>query len=139
MSKRVTWEPVPMGEIVLVDPDDSQLGDTIIVDATGCFMRVCEDHRQAEVWLPDTLRLCRQVEEREEPRSLDAPDSPGWWAFEGRIADADGEKQLVCNLVRLTNGKLYVMTGSIYRADAMVGKWYRLTMPWSEEYNADSH
>lgn len=65
MTKR--WEPVPMGVIVLVDPDDSQLGDSIVVDGVGCFMRVNEDHRQAEVWLPDDLRLCRLVDDDQSP------------------------------------------------------------------------
>ena len=68
---------------------------------------------------------------------LDAPDAPGWWAWEGYINYARG-----CDPTRIHREVVRVYWGSVsqqwqvvrehgrHPAYMLVGKWYRLTMPW---------
>jgi hypothetical protein len=63
---------------------------------------------------------------------LDAPDSPGWWAFEGKwnSEKVTGTFRDIAE-VQLFQGELQVALGGDWEpVTRWIGKWYRLTMPW---------
>ena len=81
--------------------------------------------------LPDSYALCRLVD-APAPQALDMPDGPGWWAFEGQWkAQDNGNKWTHVFKIEEHNGTLYVAADDdLETRDFLVGKWYRLTMPW---------
>lgn len=66
--------------------------------------------------------------------AMEQPDSPGWWAFEGKWDTArEGTYFRSAGEVKLWDGILIVPFGDdwepVYR---WVGKWYRLSIPWDK-------
>lgn len=89
--------------------------------------------------LPDNIRLCQLVDvDVDTPQPMDAPDGPGWWAFEGKLFDSTEDDDMVRMVVDVRessfNRQLYASRAqnpySWNVKTEMFGKWYRLTMPW---------
>lgn len=63
------------------------------------------------------------------------PDSPGYWAFEGYISYApDRIERKVVRVFWGTITKTWQTVSENGRRPAymMIGKWWRLTMPWEQ-------
>lgn len=66
---------------------------------------------------------------------LEQPDSPGWWAFEGKWNSeaVTGTFQDVCE-VQIFQGELQASLGFDWEpVGSWVGKWYRLHLPWEAQ------
>lgn len=87
--------------------------------------------------------LCRLTDA---PPPLDMPDGPGWWAWEGYIKYSDDtllmsyvQREVVRVYWGSKSKRLYGKHGhgkytyGIHPTSVMVGKWYRLHMPWDKE------
>ena len=97
--------------------------------------------------LPDGLAMCignsmiavRDSYEQTHSAMSDAPDSPGWWAWEGYINYMNGANpnKIEREVVRVFWGKTtnewhVVRERGRHPAKMLIGKWYKLTMPWKE-------
>ena len=87
----------------------------------------------------DELALCHLTDNA----AVDMPDGPGWWAWEGYIKYSDDTSLMSYvqrEVVRVYWGskskRLYGKHGhgkytyGIHPVNVMIGKWYRLVMPW---------
>lgn len=66
---------------------------------------------------------------------LDAPDGPGWWAFEGHEDDDIGDRlRVVGQIIELPLSKQLIFETRFqsYLVEYLRGKWYRLTIPWDQ-------
>lgn len=129
-----------------VPVEDGEYVHDSIIDGR-VVMKIDDDGETIQTWdtdgygpesihlQPFSFRLCRLTDE---PPPLDMPDGPGLWAWEGYInyddgdVDANNMQREVCRVERGNSGKLwvYIFGGPVHRAEIMIGKWYRLTMPW---------
>lgn len=69
--------------------------------------------------------------------ALDAPDSPGFWAFEGTVEiDPNDVMRFPCEVVAgyKEDSHYYVRTvWNVYPLGFFKGKWTRLWLPWQEQ------
>jgi hypothetical protein len=79
------------------------------------------------------------VREQRAQAALLAPDSPGFWAWEGYFNFGDDDvdpndiQQRLCEVRQFGDTLCAIATrGGAYSPKCMVGKWYRLTMPWEQ-------
>lgn len=129
------WQPV--GEKFILTHDTGLIGmpkqfvrwnaddQSILVGADDGNFHHCP--------LPDDIRLCR-LSPQPQQQGLDFPDSPGWWAFEGKWTDQEHDKvwQYVF-LVEEKEGVLYaVIANDLELPSTLIGKWFRLYMPWEQ-------
>jgi hypothetical protein len=67
---------------------------------------------------------------------LDAPDAPGWWAFEGVWDNGPGEKQRCFFFVVIEDDILKFSykdkPGLLFSVELLYGKWWRAQTPWQE-------
>lgn len=76
--------------------------------------------------------------QQEKGKWLDAPDGPGWWAFEG-VETASSGRESTCiergiAEVLVTNGVMTIrFKGTSWRIDWLRGKWLLLHIDWPEK------
>jgi hypothetical protein len=70
---------------------------------------------------------------------LDAPDAPGWWAFEGKHKGGLDKGHKTCYYLIDLDGGLVVTDGEdedpwvITVPRRLEGKWWKIAMPWEKE------
>lgn len=68
---------------------------------------------------------------------IDMPNGPGWWAFEGKVHKLSKEYRSVGEVINIDGRMLYHLDGyGLCLVEYLIGKWYRLTMPWEQEQTA---
>lgn len=127
------WEPVEHlendnGEGLYVDEIAVTIGFELTAMATFAWP---EEGKYAVCRLVDTGSAGAQP--------LDAPDSAGFWIFEGYINYANGanpnmiEREVVRVFWGKTTNAWHTVGESGRRpASMLVGKWWKLTMPWDD-------
>lgn len=87
-------------------------------------------HKISDVPLPDGYTVCRLVDVSD-AQPLDMPDGPGFWAFEGQwnVSGALHFKR-VWQVITVGGNLLIIGNDGLLPLNKVVGKWYRLTMPW---------
>lgn len=135
------WEPVEEGDVIEVW-DEGYATDFESIQATehGLIMDLYvgdeADTRAAICYLPENLRLCRQVDAEGDAAPLDMPDSESWWAYE------DDRDKFVAHLVicrrvnseiefKFANSSKDTVSEDTFRA-MYPGKWWKLQMPWEK-------
>lgn len=75
------------------------------------------------------------------PQGMDAPDGPGWYAFEGHMGRERQEyERTVAEVFADTSGALWAyMIYGCYNVSTMAGQWTRLSMPWESEAPDAAH
>lgn len=133
MTTDKRWEPVEDGTY----STESRVLNLFIDGGMMQARDTADKYVYAIIPLPDNLRLCRLVDD--EPQPLDMPDGTGWWAFRGHYRERgnelmEGNFEFVYRVIE-RKGELHVDMLLDYDWPVMqlVGKWYRLTMPWDEK------
>lgn len=120
------WTPLEDGTIDF----DSKQGYFIRVNHNGSILTPFSGGYGVDVDLPPDIRLCRHTPQE---TWLDAPDGPGWWAFEGVFKQNDkGYFQYIFQ-VKLIDGELLAIVSDDYtQLSDLVGKWYRVHINWQQ-------
>lgn len=63
---------------------------------------------------------------------LDAPDGAGWWAFSGKVNQADPIRSEVFELREIDGELIAFGCEVVWPASMMNGKWLRLDIVWPE-------
>jgi hypothetical protein len=118
------WQPVD------TDDHDLEIDDLIVSHAArALFVR---GKPEPIAILPADLAVCRLVAPAPVPPvALDAPNGPGWWAFEGE----GGMFRQECKIVAEVYGNLFNSlriryNDTVYEPDKFIGTWTRLPLPW---------
>lgn len=86
--------------------------------------------------VPFKSRLCETVSET---IWLDAPNTPGWWAFEGRWIDQVEKLRFECvyevfeEYIPADERLWFSYNGKKYPTQLLVGRWCKLVLPWREK------
>lgn len=76
---------------------------------------------------------------KQDVQGLDAPDSPGFWAFEGKSDDDEMEYKTVQFVLNTEIGLSASRDNELRHVSYWHGKWWRLQPPWDTAPTGGQH
>ena len=99
----------------------------------------CEHRAPRDIALASAIVGDYYAEDQPSPSDgKDSPDGPGWWAFQGRWVDLEGEFTIAIEIAMFRGELLPAYDDTVWPPSDLIGTWTRVYMPWEQQPTLDA-